>query len=213
MAGQLVHALEDECPGHIGGAANDLAVHEVAHSDGKGANWGYNGHIVKHMGKVELHLSCIEPKGNHQSQGSAVAGQSLVAGHGPMGLFVSGGNPHQPRCPAFRIGRFLDGQQHLNGVGQEVVWLVEQAVAQTGARQNADEAVHEHGFELLFADALLLVELVHEQVYGSQAQTPAERIPSDGQNAQVDGYDIGVPVYEKSLHDAFLLVGGMGVGG
>ena len=37
MAGELVHALEDESPGHVSGTADNLAVHEVAQTYGAGA--------------------------------------------------------------------------------------------------------------------------------------------------------------------------------
>ena len=59
-------------------------------------------------------------------------------------------------------------------MGQVVAWLVEQAMSEPRANQDTEEAVHEHRFELFFADFLLLVELVHEQIDAYQADCPAQ---------------------------------------
>jgi hypothetical protein len=36
---------------------------------------------------------------------------------------------------------------------------------QSGAYQNAQETVNEHGFKLFLADLLLSIQVVHQQVY------------------------------------------------
>ncbi len=165
MARQLVHALEDEGPGQIGGTAYYLAVHQVAQADGTGADGGDDAHIIQHMEQGQAYAPCIEHQGQHKAQCAAVAGQALVARHHPMRAVVARGKPHEPGSPQLGARRFLDGQEHLGKVVQIVVGLVEQAVTQPGTHQDAHEAVEEHGVELVLAQLLLLIEPVHEHIY------------------------------------------------
>ena len=83
MAGQGVDACKDECPWHIGGAADDLGVHQVAQAYHAGGEWGGDGHIVEHREYLQTGFPDIEPQGDDESYGAAVAGQSFVAGEMP----------------------------------------------------------------------------------------------------------------------------------
>ena len=80
-----------------------------------------------------LAIAHIKPEGNHQSQGSAVAGQSFIAGELPSA-----------------VGHEMDGQEHLHDVlagSEEIVGLIEQAMPQTGTNQDAQEAIDEQRIE------------------------------------------------------------------
>ena len=58
------------------------------------------------------------------------------------------------------IGHEVNGQEHLDeslAAGQEVVGLVEDAMTQTGSKQDAQKAVDKQRVEQLVLDLLLLV--------------------------------------------------------
>ena len=151
MAREQVHPLEYEGPGHVRGAADDLAVHQVAQADGCGADGGDDGDVVQDHEVGQPRLAHEEPQGDDEAQRAAVAGQALVA----------------REVPAAR-GVGAEGEEHLQRMGQVVGRLVEEAVAQTGADEDAQEAVEEEGLELLLGDALLPVEAVLQQVDGER---------------------------------------------
>ena len=48
---QRLVGMENECPGHIGGLADDFGVHEVADADAAGCERCGNAHVVEHCGK------------------------------------------------------------------------------------------------------------------------------------------------------------------
>ena len=80
---------------------------------------------------------------------------------------------------------------------QVVARLVEEAMSKPRTNQDAEETVHEHRFELFFADFLLPIELVHEEIDTYEADAPAQRVPAYGEEAQVKGHYIRVPSYEQ----------------
>lgn len=88
----------------------------------------------------------------------------------------------------------MDGQEHLDDVlagREEVVGLVEQAVAQSGTDEDAEEAVDEEWVEdVLFlflpvlhdspdGDALLVEQFSDDDVGQCQSDEPAQRVPAD----------------------------------
>ena len=165
MAGQLVDALEDECPGHVGGLADDFAVHEVAQTDEAGGGAGGDGDIVEHRPHLNLRMAAVEPQRQNESGGAAMRGQSGIACHLPA-----------------TIGQEVDGQQHLDKAlerRQKVVGLVEDAVAESGADENAEEAIEEERVEQLVLNLLLLVEPFHDEVGDGQADEPAQGVPAE----------------------------------
>ena len=117
-----------------------------------------------------------------------------------MGIGIASGEPLEGTAPQLGIGCLAYGKQHLGDVMQEVLGLVEQTVAQTSAYQDAQEAVDEHGVELLVAQLLLAEQAMHEQIHAHQAHTPAERIPPHGQRTQLKGRGGGVPMDEEFGH-------------
>ena len=71
----------------------------------------------------------------------------------------------------------MDGQQHLEEAlerRQEIVGLVEDAVAQAGANQDAEEAVDEEGVEVFVLNLLLLVEAAYDEEGDGQTDEPAQ---------------------------------------
>lgn len=142
---------------------HDFRVHEVAQPyAARRYRCGY-GYVVQHGAQRELGLAAVEPEGCHQAQRAAVRGQPRVARKVPCARSV-----------------LPDGQQHFYGVCEEVARGVEQAVPQTCANQDADEAVEEERVELLVGDALSAVEPLHNEVGGAQAQHPEQRVVAQG---------------------------------
>ena len=65
------------------------------------------------------------------------------------------------------IRQEMNRQQHLHDTlprGQEVLWLVEDAMAQTGTDQDAEEAVNKEGVKVLVLDLLFLIQPLHDQI-------------------------------------------------
>ena len=94
----------------------------------------------------------------------------------------SGVARHLPRA----VLHDVDGQQHLDEAlerREEVVGLVEDAMAQTGADKDAEEAVDEQRVEQLVLDFLLLVQPLDNEVSQCQADEPAQRVPAERQRA------------------------------
>ena len=176
MSGQHIHLFKDKGPRHIGLPTDDFRVHQIAQSYGAGTDGRNDGNIVKDVQESQLHVLGVEPEGKHQAKCAAVAGQSFVA------------------CifPAF-TRNIAHRQQHLNGVGEVITRLVEEAMPQSCSDKYAEEAVHEHRFELFLAYLLLPIELVHEQIHAHQSDSPAQRVPAYGKKTQVKSDHIGVP--------------------
>ena len=179
MAWQLVYALEDEGPGHIRRASDDFGVHQVAHAYGAGTDGGDDGDVVEHRPQLEARAADVEYEADDEAQRAAVAGQSL-----------------ESRVVPVAHGVLLHGQHHLHGMAQEVLGLVEQAVAQAGTDEYAEEAVEDQGVELLLGDALLAEQPVLQQIHREEADGPAQRVPTHAERADVEQEDVGVPVDE-----------------
>ena len=65
------------------------------------------------------------------------------------------------------IGQKMNRQQHLHDTlprGQEVLWLVEDAMAQAGTNQDAEEAVDKEGVKVFIFDLLFLIQPLHDQI-------------------------------------------------
>lgn len=129
MAWQHVDALEDESPRHVGRFADDFRVHQVAQTDEHGTGWSGDGNVVQYTHDIQFRFPDVKPKGKHQAYRTAVAGQSGVTGERPT------------------VGRLPHGQDHFQGVGEEVARFVEQAVPQTGAYEDAHETIEEQRVE------------------------------------------------------------------
>ena len=173
VARQHVDLCEDEAPVASCGAADDFGVHEVAQTDAAGGDGGGNGDVVEYGPQGYLVLAHIEPQGDHESEGAAMAGKALVADEAYAGAGEA------------------DGQQHLDEAGEivEVVLrLVEEAVAYAGSRKDADEAVEEEGLEEGVLDLLLFIEALHEEVGACEAYHPEQCIET--YRAYADG---GIP--------------------
>ena len=94
----------------------------------------------------------------------------------------SGVARHLPRA----VLHDVYGQQHLDEAlerREEVVGLVEDAMAQTGADKDAEEAVDEQRVEQLVLDFLLFVQPFDNEVSQCQADEPAQRVPAERQRA------------------------------
>ena len=175
MARQHVHPFEDESPGHVGGFADNLRVHQVAQPDEHGTGGRGDGHVVQYAHDVHLRLSHVKPQGEHQPDGAPVAGQPRVS----------------REMPAVR--RLTEGENHFQRVGEEVARFIEEAMPQARAHQDAHEAVKEQGVEELVGDVLLLVEPPDQHIGGQQGEAPAQRIPAYAEAADVEGEQVRVP--------------------
>jgi len=96
-------------------------------------------------------------------------------------------------CVAPAVGGATDGEEHLDGVTEEIGWLIEEAVAEPCADKDADEAIEEEGVELFARNALAAVETGYDEVGQHESDSPAERIPAQAEVADVQGDEIGVP--------------------
>jgi len=149
MARVLVDLLEDERPGHVGDLTDDLGVHEVAKSDERRRDTRADTHVVEHCPHVDFVAVGVDEDGDDHSDDATVGGEPFIA------------------CELPRpVGHEMDREEHLHDVlarGEEIVGLIEEAVAETGTDEHTDEDVHEERVELLVGDLLILVELRHEE--------------------------------------------------
>ena len=177
MAGHHVHPLEDESPGYVCRPPDNLGVHQIGQADAAGGDGGGYGNHVEHVHVVHLRLAAVEPQGDDEAQGAAVAGQPLIAGELPSAA-----------------GQELHGENHLPEVVQVVVGLVEEAVPQPRAYQDAEEAVEEQRVELVVGDAAVAVLLAHDEVGKGQSDDPEQAVVTDGDTEEVEQFGIGVPM-------------------
>ena len=63
VARKQVHALEDERPGHVGGLAYYLGVHQVAQAYEAGRDGSGDGHVVEHAPEVDFRAADVQPEG------------------------------------------------------------------------------------------------------------------------------------------------------
>ena len=166
---------EDEAPGYVSRPADDFGVHEVAQPDKARRDGSGDGNVVQYAHQVHLHPPDVEPKCQDKSERAAVTRQAGVA------------------CVAPAVGGAADGEEHLDGVTEEIGWLIEEAVAEPCADKDADEAIEEEGVELFARNALAAVETGYDEVGQHESDSPAERIPAQAEVADVQGDEIGVP--------------------
>lgn len=177
VAGNGIDSFEYEGPGYVGRHTDDFGVHQVGQADAAGGDGGGDGNHVEYVHVVHLRLTAVEPQGDDEAQRTAVAGKSFVSGEFPSS-----------------IGQNLDGQYHLPKVVQVIVGLVEEAVSQTRAYQDAEEAVEEQGFELVVGNLAVAVLPAHDEVGENQADDPQKTIVADGDAEEVEQFGIGIPV-------------------
>jgi hypothetical protein len=79
---------------------------------------------------------------------------------------------------------------------QIIAWFVEQAMSQSCPNQDAEEAIHKHRLELLLANLLLKIQLVHQQINCHKPNRPAQRVPAYREKAQIESNDVRIPMYE-----------------
>ena len=186
MARQHVDTLEDERPRHVGHATDNLRVHQVAQTYEAGRHTSGNGNVVEHAPHAQLRLAHIEQQGKHKAQRAAMACQSLVAGELPPS-----------------VGQEMDGQKHLYepfAAGEEIVRLVEDAVAQACTDENSEETVDEQRVEQLVFYLLFLIQSSDHKVGQRQSDEPAQRVPAKGSEGQRR-----VPSYKEFIvHSSYL---------
>ena len=76
---------------------------------------------------------------------------------------------------------------------EEIVGLIEQAVAQSRTHQHGNKDVDKQRLELLVGDMLLLIESLHEQVAQNQTDHPAYGIPTNAKMSHVEHDLVRVP--------------------
>ena len=103
----------------------------------------------------------------------------------------------------------LDGQEHLNpslGRSEEIVWLVEDAMPQSGTNHHAKKAVENervelaglHPFSFLvehWVNSLVLEEPANNEIRCQNGQNPPHCVPAHTVPKQVENLYIGLPVY------------------
>ena len=179
VARHHVDALEDERPWHVGGLAYNLRVHKVAKTYEAGRSRRGYGYVVEYSPDVYLSAAYVEPEGYYQSDGAAVACQSLIAGELPRA-----------------VGHEVYWQYHLHHVPaarQEIVRLIEQTVAQARAYQYADEAVDEERIEQLRLYLLLGIQPFYYEICRQQTEQPAQRVPAERETADVECHKVWIP--------------------
>ena len=178
-----VASMEDEAPREVGGVANDFGVHQISEADEAGHGGHGDGDIVHDCPGTDFSLAAIESHSDDESDGSAVGGETFVASILPGA-----------------IGHVVEGDEHfeeMGAVGQVVAGLIEEAMAESGANEHADEAVEEEGLELLVFYFLQTVEALDDEVGGEEAEAPEQAVPADAEGADGEGFDGGLPVNEK----------------
>ena len=183
---EVAVAGEDEAVVGASVFANDFRVHEVAEADAAGCDGRGDGDVVKHAEDVYLRAAHIKPERNHQSERAAVGGQSSIARTLPASASIP------------------DGQEHFNGVAEEIARLVEQAVAEARTDEDADEAIEEKRVELALRDALCLIELIDDDIGRYQSDTPEEAVPMERETADGEHFLRWLPEDGKYFHDVFL---------
>jgi hypothetical protein len=94
------------------------------------------------------------------------------------------------------ICHVMDGEDHLNDMvpgGEEVIWLIEQAVPQAAAYKDTYEAVDEQWVKILVLDLLLFIQPFDDKEGKDQPDQPAYRIPADTKMPHVECNDIWIP--------------------
>lgn len=86
--------------------------------------------------------------------------------------------------------------EHAFCRGKEIVRLIEDAVAEACSDDYSAEAVQEQWLELLFAVFLLYVEPSDAHVCAQQSYKPANGVPSEGHRAELECYEVRIPVDE-----------------
>lgn len=187
MARCLVDVSENKSPRNIGHLAYYLGVHEVAKAYEGGRDAGADAHKVEHHPRGHLVSADVEPQSDEHSRHAAMAGKPRIARKLPVAAIVGE----------------VDGQQHLHYVlpgGEEIARLVAEAVAQSCPDDNAKEYVKEQWIKLFDTVFVAFVEPFHEKIAQREACEPAQRVPSDGQRAYVQGHLGGIPIDEKRCH-------------
>jgi hypothetical protein len=87
---------------------------------------------------------------------------------------------------------------------EEIVGLIEQAMAQPGTEEYGDEDIDEQRLHLLTGYFLLLKQPLHEQVAQQKPYQPAGGIPSHTEAADAEHDLVGVPknVKQFKIHNS-----------
>ena len=90
----------------------------------------------------------------------------------------------------------MNRQQHFYDAlerGQEVLWLVEDAMAQTGTDQDAEETVDKEGVKVLVLDLLFLIQPFHDHIGQCQSDDPHQTIPAHCYRTQMKCLQVRLP--------------------
>ena len=107
--------------------ADDFAVHEVAKTYEAGCDRHRDGYDVEDGPHTHLEVLAVEQQGQNDAYGTSVAGKALIACEMPVAIYIL---PY--------------GEQHLDEMvpaGEEIAWLVEEAMSQACSYKDADEAI------------------------------------------------------------------------
>ncbi len=149
------HTFENECPGHIRRFADDFGVHQVGKADETGGDWSSYGNHIQHVHIMKFRLTAIQPKGDDQSQCTAVAGKSFISGEFPVSV------RHE-----------FDGKNHFPKMRQVISRGIEQAVSQACADQNTKETIKEKRVKLLFFYLFIPVLVVNNHISKEYSYCP-----------------------------------------
>ena len=125
MAGEVLSvAGENKPPRQSGRVTHNLRVHQISQADKTGRNRCGDGNIVQHPYNVYFCFADVEPQGNNQADGAAVAPQSFLP-------------RKSPSCC-----RVAERRDDIERMSQIIFRFVEQTMPQTCSDKYTEEAVN-----------------------------------------------------------------------
>ena len=137
---------ENKAPRHVGGLAHDFGVEQVAEPYEARRERSTDSHVVENAHGVHSSAFHVEIQGKEHSYHASVRRQSGISRASPA------------------VNGFLYGKNHLHGVGKKISRLVEKAMSETCAYDNAEKYVEKQRIELFVGYVLPLVELLHHHI-------------------------------------------------
>ena len=177
---RLAVLLEDEAPRQGGLGAVNLAVEQVAHADECPAEGHDDDQPVEEPPGVHAVLLPIEPHGDEDGDGGAMAGQALKA------------------CET----AVLERPEYLGPVlgSEEIVEIIEQAMSQTGTYEHRQEHIDHHAVEVVAIDLLVLEYPREDEVAQHKSAEESQRIPPQPETPDVEQHGIDIPMDGVQYH-------------
>ena len=167
---------EDEAIVALRELTHNFGVHEVADSNEAGCNRRGDADVVEYTHEIDFRLSDIKPQRNHQPKRTAVGSKAGETGETPNARRV-----------------LFHRQDDFKRMGKKISGLVEEAVPEARADDDADETVEEERLKLVLRNFLLLVEVIGCHVGQRQTDAPTETVPTHAERSYAEGFHGGIP--------------------